>query len=130
MGGRARADADRAERHFEPELVHHREERREALPFVSDQPAVGALAGAGALVMDGADLAQRLRDTDAAVIMKVGRHLPKIRRALAEAGRAAQALYVERGTMVGERIAPLADVPDGPAPYFSLVLIPGRRGPR
>ena len=80
--------------------------------------------------LDGAELAMRLRDTDAAVIMKVGRHLPKIRRALAEAGRAGHALYVERGTMPGERIAPLAEIPDGPAPYFSLVLVPGRRGPR
>ncbi len=77
-----------------------------------------------------ADLALRLRETDAAVIMKVGRNLPKIRRALQDAGRAPHALYVERGTMPGERIAALADVADDPAPYFSLVLVPGRRGPR
>ena len=77
-----------------------------------------------------ADLALRLRDTDAAVIMKVGRNLPKIRRALQDAGRAAHAVYVERGTMPGERIAPLAAINDDPAPYFSLVLVPGRRGPR
>ena len=77
-----------------------------------------------------ADLALRLRETDAAVIMKVGRNLPKIRRALQDAGRASHALYVERGTMPGERIAPLADVADDPAPYFSLILVPGRRGPR
>ena len=77
-----------------------------------------------------ADLARRLRDTDAAVIMKVGRNLPKIRRALADAGRTAHALYVERGTMPGERIAALAEIADDPAPYFSLVLVPGRRGPR
>ena len=62
--------------------------------------------------------------------MKVGRNLPKIRCALAEAGRTDHALYVERGTMPGERILPLAEAPDGPAPYFSLVLVPGRRGPR
>ena len=80
--------------------------------------------------LDGADLVRRLRETDAAVIMKVGRHLPKICRALTEAGRATHALYVERGTMPGERITPLADAPDGPAPYFSLILVPGRRGAR
>ncbi len=80
--------------------------------------------------LDGADLALRLRGTDAAVIMKVGRNLPKIRRALDEAGRGAHAIFVERGTMPDERIAKLADIPDGPAPYFSLVLVPGRRGPR
>ena len=80
--------------------------------------------------LDAAELARRLCDTDAAVIMKVGRHLPKIRRALTDSGRYAHALYVERGTMAGEHIAPLAEVQDGPAPYFSLVLVPGRRGPR
>ena len=68
--------------------------------------------------------------TDAAVIMKVGRNLPKIRAALEEAGLTARALYVERGTMAAERIIPLAERDDAPAPYFSLVLVPGRQRPR
>jgi precorrin-2/cobalt-factor-2 C20-methyltransferase len=70
-------------------------------------------------------LARRLADTDAAVIMKIGRHLAKVRAALAAAGRLAQAIYVERGTMNGEHIMPLASKPDDDAPYFSLVLLPG-----
>ena len=80
--------------------------------------------------LDGATLAARLRNTDAAVIMKVGRNLPKIRAALAEAGRGAHALYVERGTMADEHIVPLADRADHPAPYFSLILVPGRQRAR
>ena len=80
--------------------------------------------------LPGEELAARLHGTDAAIIMKIGRNLPKIRAALAAAGRASQALYVERGTMPGERIAPLSCIPDGPAPYFSLILLPGRRSPR
>ncbi len=80
--------------------------------------------------LDGAVLAARLRSTDAAVIMKVGRNLPKIRTALAAAGRGDQALYVERGTMADERILPLAERADDPAPYFSLILVPGRQRPR
>jgi precorrin-2/cobalt-factor-2 C20-methyltransferase len=99
---------------------------RAGVPMTHGDDVLTVLPG----TLDGADLALRLRDTDAAVIMKVGRNLPKIRRALAEAGRAAHALYVERGTMAGERIAPLAEIEDGPAPYFSLVLVPGRRSPR
>ena len=99
---------------------------RAGMPMTHGDDVLTVLPG----TLDGAELAMRLRDTDAAVIMKVGRNLPKIRRALAESGRAGQALYVERGTMPDERIAPLADIPDGPAPYFSLVLVPGRRGPR
>ena len=49
--------------------------------------------------------------TDAAVVMKLGRHLPKVRAALAEAGLLDRAIYVERGTMAGERICPLAESP-------------------
>lgn len=71
------------------------------------------------------DLAERLRGTDAAVIMKLGRHLPKVRAALSEAGLLARAVYVERGTMEGERVVPLSEKPDDAAPYFSMVLVPG-----
>lgn len=70
-------------------------------------------------------LTERLAATDAAVIMKVGRHLKKVRDALTAAGRIDQAMYVERGTMQGEHIVRLQDKPDDQAPYFSLVLLPG-----
>jgi precorrin-2/cobalt-factor-2 C20-methyltransferase len=70
-------------------------------------------------------LVRRLRDTEAAVIMKVGRNLPKIRRALAEAGRINDAFYVERGTMANTAMTPLAAKSDDEAPYFSIVLVPG-----
>ncbi|MEK1870482.1 MAG: precorrin-2 C(20)-methyltransferase, partial [Ensifer adhaerens] len=64
-------------------------------------------------------------DTEAAVIMKVGRNLPKIRRALAASGRLDQAVYVERGTMKNAAMTALAEKADDEAPYFSLVLVPG-----
>lgn len=72
-----------------------------------------------------AELARRLGDTQAAVIMKVGRNLPKIRRALEAAGRLKEAIYVERGTMTNGAMRPLASRDDAEAPYFSLVLVPG-----
>ena len=72
-----------------------------------------------------ADLAARLAKTDAAVIMKLGRHLPKVRAALRAAGLLDRAVYVERGTMAGEQVVALADKPDDAAPYFSMVLVPG-----
>jgi precorrin-2/cobalt-factor-2 C20-methyltransferase len=74
-------------------------------------------------------LVAKLRATDAAAIMKAGFNLPKIREALREAGRLDEAIYVERGTMSGERIAPLKDVGEA-APYFSIVLVPGCKGRR
>ena len=80
--------------------------------------------------MDQADLAARLAGSDASVIMKVGRNLPKIRAALEQAGLADRARYVERGTMTGTRTVRLADLADAQAPYFSLVLVPGRQRPR
>jgi precorrin-2/cobalt-factor-2 C20-methyltransferase len=71
-----------------------------------------------------AELAAKLAGTDAVVIMKVGRNLPKIRRALSAAGRLDGAIYVERGTMVNAKVAPLSAAGDI-APYFSIVLVPG-----
>ena len=73
-----------------------------------------------------AGLVERLRATDAAVIMKLGRNFAKVRAAVDEAGLLSRAIYVERGTMESEVVMPLADKVDGPAPYFSLILIPGQ----
>ncbi|MBE9606961.1 precorrin-2 C(20)-methyltransferase [Acetobacteraceae bacterium H6797] len=70
-------------------------------------------------------LAQELARVDAAVIMKVGRNLPKIRRALTAAGLLSRAIYVERGTMANGGVTLLSEKPDDEAPYFSLILVPG-----
>lgn len=80
--------------------------------------------------MPEAELMEALRRTDAAVVMKLGRNLAKVRRVLAALGRAERAIYAERGTMDDSRILPLAEIADGAAPYFSMILVPGRQGPR
>ena len=77
-----------------------------------------------------AALAKHLEGADAAVIMKVGHNLEKIKEALTDAGRFGDAIYVERGTMPGERIVPLAELGDCAVPYFSIILLPGGRGRR
>jgi precorrin-2/cobalt-factor-2 C20-methyltransferase len=71
------------------------------------------------------ELTRRLQDADAAVVMKLGRNLPKVRRALAQSGRLDRAIYVERGTLPDAVVTPLADKHDDEAPYFALVLVPG-----
>ena len=71
-------------------------------------------------------LVERLRLTDAAVIMKVGRNLAKVRRAVEAAGLLSRAIYVERGTMQDERIVPLAECRASEGAYFAMVLIPGQ----
>lgn len=80
--------------------------------------------------LDEEALADRLAACNAAVIMKIGRNFDKVRRAVARAGLADRALYVERGTMRGERVEKLADVDHSPAPYFAIVLVPGRQNHR
>lgn len=70
-------------------------------------------------------LAARFAGSEAVVVMKVGRNLPKIRRALDRAGRLPEALYVERATQAEAFHMPLAAREDSRAPYFSIVLVPG-----
>jgi precorrin-2/cobalt-factor-2 C20-methyltransferase len=72
------------------------------------------------------ELEQRVRTSDALVIMKTGRNLEKVRRALAAAGRLGEAWLIERGTMPGERVARLRDVDAAECPYFAIVLVHGQ----
>jgi precorrin-2/cobalt-factor-2 C20-methyltransferase len=94
------------------------------LPIVQGDDVLSVLPG----TMAEAELSRRLADTQAAVIMKVGRNLPKIRRALEAAGKLARAVYVERGTMENATSMRLADKQDDKAPYFAIVLVPGWEG--
>ena len=71
------------------------------------------------------ELARRLADTDAAIIMKLGRTFPAVRRALAAAGRLEHAMYVERASMPEQRWLPVADVDADSVPYFSLIVVTG-----
>ena len=93
---------------------------RAGRPMARGDDCVSVLAG----TMEEDALLQRLQAADATVIMKVGRHLPKVRRALDRAGLLDRAMLVERGSMPDERIVPVSDCQGGEAPYFSLVLVP------
>lgn len=72
------------------------------------------------------ELTARLASADSAVVMKLGRTFPTVRRALERSGRLAEAQYVERATMPGERTLPLADVDPSSVPYFSVAVLPSR----
>ncbi|MEM7547239.1 MAG: precorrin-2 C(20)-methyltransferase [Pseudomonadota bacterium] len=71
-----------------------------------------------------AELRARLMGSGAAAIMKVGRHLPKLRAVIEDLGLTPRATYVARATLGAEIVSPLADAPDT-APYFSMILIAG-----
>ncbi|WP_225030220.1 precorrin-2 C(20)-methyltransferase [Xinfangfangia pollutisoli] len=73
-----------------------------------------------------AELTAHMQKSDALAIMKTGRNLPRVRRALQAAGRLDDAWLVERGTMPGQRLARLAEVDAADCPYFAIVLVHGR----
>lgn len=70
-------------------------------------------------------LSRALADADAAVVMKIGRNLPKVRAALARAGKADRAWLVELASMDGQRVTPLAEAEGTTVPYFSIVVVHG-----
>lgn len=69
-----------------------------------------------------AELHQKIGAADSVAIMKVGRHLGRIRDVIEDLGLLDQAHYIERATLPDEQKMPLAKAPD-PAPYFSMILI-------
>jgi precorrin-2/cobalt-factor-2 C20-methyltransferase len=110
----------------------------QVVPGVSSLTACAASSGAplsarnDVLTVIPAPLpADRLRDllanTDAAAIMKLGRHFAKVRTVLDELGLSAHARYVERATMPNQRLLPLDEVDPESVLYFSMVLV-HRRG--
>jgi precorrin-2/cobalt-factor-2 C20-methyltransferase len=110
----------------------------QVVPGVSSLTACAATSGAALAsrndvltVIPGPLPPERLRDllarTDAAAIMKLGRHFTKVRDVLNELGLSAHARYVERATMANQRLLPLDKVDPDSVPYFSMVLV-HRRG--
>ena len=72
------------------------------------------------------ELVRRMQTADALVVMKVGRNLPRIRRALIRTGRLDAAWLVQNGTTATQQVARLADVADDACPYFAIVLVHGQ----
>ncbi|CAM5424372.1 precorrin-2 C(20)-methyltransferase [Streptomyces cyaneofuscatus] len=72
------------------------------------------------------ELTARLAATDTAVVMKLGRTFPAVRGAFEASGRLAEARYVERATMAGERTGDLVDIDPASVPYFSVAVLPSR----
>jgi precorrin-2/cobalt-factor-2 C20-methyltransferase len=89
------------------------------IPIVQGENVLTVLPG----TLDESELLRRLERGEPTVVMKVGRNLGKIRRAVVRADRLSNAVYVERVSMQQERVMPLADKADDDAPYFSMVLV-------
>lgn len=92
-------------------------------PLVEGEQVLTVLPG----TLPADELTRRLRDTEAAAIMKLGRTYPGVRQALSESGRLDDAYYVERASTGKQRVLAAADVNDADVPYFSITLVPGPR---
>jgi precorrin-2/cobalt-factor-2 C20-methyltransferase len=76
--------------------------------------------------LDAHTLRDRLCQTEAAVIIKLGRHFTKVRAVLAELGWLERAHYIEYATQPNQQIRAIADVDPATVPYWSLILIPSQ----
>ncbi|MEL7215827.1 MAG: precorrin-2 C(20)-methyltransferase [Pseudomonadota bacterium] len=73
-----------------------------------------------------ADLAAHATRADALVIMKIGRHLERVRAALATAGKLEDAWLVEFAGMPEETVTRLSEIDRKVTPYFSIILVHGQ----
>ena len=76
--------------------------------------------------LDKTTLENQLRDTNAAIIMKIGRNLPKIKKALESTGRFYDAFIVEYAAMDKQTVQRLSDYNTENAPYFSIIILHGQ----
>jgi len=97
-----------------------------ATPLVQGDQVLSILPG----TLPAQELERRLCDTDAAVVMKLGRSYPTVREALSAAGRLDEAYYIERASTNAQRVLPAADVHGADVPYFSLALVPAASPPK
>ena len=91
---------------------------RAAMPLAARNERLTVLPGP----LPEEELRSRIDGAESVVIMKVGRHLPKIRAVIDALGLTDQAMYVERATLPEEVVLPLEQAPEK-APYFSMILL-------
>jgi len=72
------------------------------------------------------DLARRIQGTDALIVMKIGRHLDKVRRALKKAQRFDDAWLVQCAAMPNQSVRRLAETDIDKVPYFSIIVLHGQ----
>ncbi|MFZ2177169.1 MAG: precorrin-3B C(17)-methyltransferase [Rhodococcus sp. (in: high G+C Gram-positive bacteria)] len=89
-------------------------------PLVEGEEILTVLPG----TLPQGELTRRLRETDAAAILKLGRTYPAVRQALKDSGRIDETWYVERASTGRERIDRADDVSDNDVPYFSIAIVP------
>ena len=72
--------------------------------------------------LDEAEIERRIEGADAVAIMKLGRHMGKVRTVIERMGLADRTGYAAHVSLEGEHLCPLREAPDHP-PYFSMLLL-------
>jgi precorrin-2/cobalt-factor-2 C20-methyltransferase len=108
--------------------------RVEVVPGVSSLMAC-AVASGGALAarndvltvipapLPEPELKRRLGESEAAAIIKLGRHMPKVRKVLDALELTSRARYVEHATLESQKVMRLIDLDGAAVPYFSMLLV-------
>ncbi|MEX0319340.1 MAG: precorrin-2 C(20)-methyltransferase [Ruegeria sp.] len=71
-------------------------------------------------------LATRMAQTDALVVMKIGRNIDKVKRALKTAGLYDRAWIVEYAQMSNQTVTKLTEACGKVTPYFSIIIVHGQ----
>ncbi|MEL6618774.1 MAG: precorrin-2 C(20)-methyltransferase [Pseudomonadota bacterium] len=72
------------------------------------------------------DLTRHMQAADALVVMKIGRNIDKVRRALRAAGKYDAAWLIEYATMPNQSVQRLAEAEGKVTPYFSIIVVHGQ----
>lgn len=76
--------------------------------------------------LDEETLTRAMTAADALIVMKIGRNLPKVRRALVAAGKVERAVLVQFASMEGQSVCALSDFDEESVPYFSIIVVHGQ----
>jgi len=90
-----------------------------ATPLVSRDDTLAVIPA----TLDEDQIAARLAVSESVAIVKLGRHIAKVRRILDRLGLLDGAVCIEHATLPTQRVAPFACINPDLAPYFSTVLI-------
>ncbi|NOD62810.1 MULTISPECIES: precorrin-2 C(20)-methyltransferase [unclassified Ruegeria] len=71
-------------------------------------------------------LAERMAQTDALVVMKIGRNIDKVKRALKTSGLYDRAWIVEYAQMPNQTVTKLSEACEKITPYFSIIVVHGQ----
>ena len=90
-----------------------------ATPLVSRDDTLAVIPA----TLDEDQITARLVASESVAIVKLGRHIAKVRRVLDGLGLLDGAVCIEHATLPTQRVAPFACINPDRAPYFSTVLI-------